>query len=319
MSKNIRLTLRCVIFLLIFVAIMVLLSYLFLPKSGSDNYKISDMAAYGIDEEPADSIDVLIVGDSLSYSAFSPMCMWEKQGFTSYVCATSGQFLFDSYDFVANTLKTQKPKVVVLETNAIFRKFNLNNYIAAKVARKVPIIKYHNRWKMINLSDFGGTVANDTEFSYKGYIPNNEVQEAKDTDYMKPSKQAREIPELNQDCIKDILKLCKENNTTLILVSAPSIKNYNYKKHNGIAKFAKKNGITYLDMNLMNDEIHIDWTKNTRDMGDHLNIEGATKVSTYLGEYLNKEFDLPDHRTDANYAQWNEKLNRYKEDISKYE
>ncbi len=317
MSKNIRLTLRCVIFLLLFAVFMILLSYLFLPKSGSVNYRISDMAAYGIDEEPVSSIDVLIVGDSLSYSAFSPMCMWEEKGFTSYVCATSGQFLFDTYDFVLNTFKTQKPKVVVLETNAFFRKFNLNNYIAAKVARKVPIIKYHNRWKMIRLSDFGGTIANDTQCAYKGYIPNKEVQAAKDTDYMKLSKEVREIPELNKDCLKDIIELCKQHDTKLILVSAPSLTNYNYKKHNSIAKFAKTNDITYIDMNLENEAIQIDWKTNTRDKGDHLNIEGATKVSTYLGEFLDEEFDLPDHRTDANYEEWNEKLSLYKEYISK--
>src|SRR5574344_706561 len=128
MSKNVRLGIRVVAFLLIFAMLMAVSSYLFLPKSGDTNHRVTDMAAYGIEYEPKDSIDVLIVGDSETYSSISPMCMWEKRGFTSYVCATSGQFLFDSYEFMVSALKQQKPKIIILETNAIYRGFNLNNY-----------------------------------------------------------------------------------------------------------------------------------------------------------------------------------------------
>ena len=318
MNKNVRLVLRCVVFLLIFAVLIVITSYLFLPKNGKNNYRISDMAAYGIENEPKNTIDVLIVGDSETYSSISPMRMWEEKGFTSYVCATSGQFLFDSYDFVENALKTQSPKAIILETNAIFRKFNLNNYIGAQVGRKVPIIKYHNRWKYLKPYDFGGKIATDTENAYKGFIPEFEVESIETTDYMKKSKKVVPIPELNQDCLQDIVTICKENNTKLILVSTPSIRNWNYKRHNGVKEFAKKNDLVYLDLNLKNDKVLIDWAMDTRDRGDHLNIAGATKVSTYLAQYLDKKLDLPDHRQDSSYSDWNEKLKDYKEKVEQH-
>ena len=37
---------------------------------------------------------------------------------------------------------------------------------------------------------------------------------------------------------------------------------------------------------------------------DSLNIKGAKKTSAYLGEYLKKEYGLPDRRGTANYKQW---------------
>ncbi len=318
MNKNVRLIVRCVIFLLIFSVLMAATSFLFLPKSGNKNYRTSDMAAYGIDNEPKNSIDVLIVGDSETYSSISPMRMWEERGFTSYVCATSGQFLFDSYDFIEKTFKTQSPKVVILETNAIYRKFNMNNYIGAEIGRKIPIIKFHDRWKLLRPNDFIGDIALESESAFKGYIPHNEVEPAEIKDYMKKTKSVAQIPKLNQDCLQDIIALCKAHNTELIFVSTPSIKNWSYRRHNGVAAFAKKNKVAYLDMNLKNKIILIDWTLDTRDRGDHLNISGATKVSSYLSRYLDKKYKLPDHRKDIGYLDWNKLLEEYKEKAEQY-
>ncbi len=315
MNKNVRLILRVTVFFLIFLVFVAVFSYLFLPKHGATNFAISDMAAYGITEEPNNTLDVLVVGDSETYSSISPMCMWEDRGFTSYVCATSGQYLFDSYEFMASTLKNQKPKIIILETNAVYRKFNLNNYIGAKVARKIPIIKYHNRWKRMNLNDFNGEIAKDTESVFKGYIPFHENKPGEYYEYMKHSDKKKEIPELNQDCLKDMITLCQEYNVKLIFVSTPSLANWNYMRHNGIEAFAKENGITYLDLNLENDKISINWEKDTRDKGDHLNVKGATKVSKYLGTYLDEQYDLPDHRQDSNYADWNKGLEEYNKKI----
>ena len=64
-------------------------------------------------------------------------------------------------------------------------------------------------------------------------------------------------------------------------------------------------------MNLINDEIKIDWTKDTRDKGDHLNHTGAVKASEYLSRYLEESKLLSDHRNDNNYKSWNELYKRY--------
>ena len=64
----------------------------------------------------------------------------------------------------------------------------------------------------------------------------------------------------------------------------------------------------YLDMNLKTEELQIDWEKDTRDGGDHLNFAGATKVTAFLGSYLKGNYALSDHRQDEVYSSWNEDL-----------
>ena len=42
-----------------------------------------------------------------------------------------------------------------------------------------------------------------------------------------------------------------------------------------------------------------------------MNLSGATKVVTYLGNYLSEKKDLTDHRGDPGYQDWDEELVEY--------
>ena len=61
-------------------------------------------------------------------------------------------------------------------------------------------------------------------------------------------------------------------------------------------------------MNFVHKEMGIDWSKDTRDGGNHMNYEGAKKVTAYFGNYLSTEFDLVDHRGDEKYKSWDESV-----------
>ena len=71
-----------------------------------------------------------------------------------------------------------------------------------------------------------------------------------------------------------------------------------------------------LDLNIDNKAM-IDWSKDTRDMGDHLNYYGAYKVSNYLGNYLNKLDILEDHRGNDYYSSWDNALKPYQDEVKK--
>jgi hypothetical protein len=96
-----------------------------------------------------------------------------------------------------------------------------------------------------------------------------------------------------------------------ILVSSPSTKNWNFKKHNCINQYAKQHSLSYLDMNLSVEEMDINWNEDSKDGGDHLNLKGAQKATTFLGSWLKNKLELPDHRAEESYQPWNTQLEKY--------
>ena len=79
---------------------------------------------------------------------------------------------------------------------------------------------------------------------------------------------------------------------------------------------ADQNVLTYIDLNLQQDQLGIDWETDTRDKGDHLNYSGAVKVTGWLGAYFQQRGDLTDHRQDAEYQSWDKDLKRYEKKVS---
>lgn len=303
--------LRCVAFLLVLASLLMLVSFGFAPKNNLSEDGMDNIEANGILGEKTNTIDVLIVGDSESYSSVSPMQMWNEYGFTSYVCGTPSQKLTLALQFVEQGFKHHSPKVVILETNAIFREYRFSNYILSRAESLFPIFKFHNRWKTMKWHDLCSDITYTWTDIYKGFRYNASIQEADSSQYMHYTDEIQDISNWNLQCLKQIKQICEDNNAQLLLVSTPSTVNWNYAKHNGVQEYAENNGLKYIDMNLMPEEIPIDWKRDTCDKGDHLNYYGAVKVSGYLGKYLKDQYEIADHRNDKEYVQWNHDFNKY--------
>lgn len=302
---------KSVTFISILLLILNLLSILFTPKNNYAEFGMMQVRANGILGEKKNTIDVLFIGDSLSYSSFSPLQMYDEQGFTSYVCGTSGQKLYDSYAFLSKALDSQTPKIVILETNALFRKFSLSGSLEAKMKAVFPFFEYHNRWKNLSINDFN----NDVTYTYtdplKGYKIKNNIKPIANSNYMKGMEKNEEIPKENYKYLERIRKKCEENNIKFVLVSATSLKNYNYSRHLTIANYANDKKIDYIDLNI-NNVANIDWTKDTCDKGDHLNVHGAKKESSYIAQILKEKYKLPNHKDDIEYFGWEKSLEKYR-------
>ncbi len=315
MKTYLKPALRIMSFFIGLLLLIILTSYIFIPKDNREEAGMDHVSANGILGEKENSIDVLIVGDSLSYCSFSPMLMWQDYGFTSYVCGTSAQPVYDSYLYIEKAFQNQTPSMVILEVNTIFRETTARNYFASKVKDLIPVFQYHDRWKSMTLRDFGSSVDYTWTSSLKGYKYKTGINPGTNLSYMDYSDKVESIPETSLMSLHDIMRICNEHNVPLMLVSAPCMKHWSYAKHNAIAAFAEENGIDYLDMNLLLDELQLDWATDTLDKGDHLNHDGAVKVSVYFGKYLQEKLALPDHRMDQQYASWNEALEAYKDKV----
>lgn len=306
---------KVIFFLVILVGLLFLTSYLFVPKNNLKQFGMTQISANGILGEKNQSIDVVVIGDSESFTSISPMQLWEEHGFTTYVCGTGAQRIYESYLFLRQALKTQTPKLVILETHTIYSKITAMKSFISVGSSLFPVFKYHNRWKSLSVNDFGGKVRYTWTDDLKGFNFNLTVSPSLKKDHMVYQEEAKKIADLNLYYLNKIIELCQKNEIQFLLVSTPSTLNWNYKKHNGIQAFADANQLEYIDLNLMPEQVPIDWEQDTRDRGDHLNYYGAQKVTHFLGNYLKEKGIFEDHREDRRYAKWNEALKRYQEKV----
>lgn len=309
---------RIILFLLIFVLLMGTCSAGIQIVAKNINGSVSGRSRVfaSVSAEKEHTIDLLVAGDSESYTSVSPMDLWDKTGIAAYDCGQPGQRIQETYYVLKTAFRTQSPKMVLLETNTMFRDpgflKNLQMSLTEPLSYYFPIFKFHNAWKA--LFDGPGILQN----AYKGFeIRNKVVSYEGDEEYMKETKDKTDIPEVVRIYMEKIRNLCRKNGAELVLMSAPSPKNYDYKKHNALEEYAKEKDIPYIDLNLKYRDIGIDWKKDSYDKGDHLNILGARKVTDYMGKYLQDNYGLPDRRGDDGWKDWHELARQYFEELKK--
>lgn len=298
--KSKRNIFKCMGFFLGLIVLLIILSYFFRRKDGlyvydplSVSVKTADIKA-----EPNNSLDILFFGDSESYASFHPRYLYSKFGYTSFVCGTAAQKICDTYAILKGAFETQSPKVIVLETNCLYRNLKSKDenpdMVMNYLTDTLPIFANHSYWKgwarkMLPKS------RDVKRRKQKGFIVRKTVIPYKGGKYMHKTNKKRTIKKDISSYLEQIVSLCEENNAELILVSTPSPKNWSYKKHNGTKAWADAHGITYIDLNL-DEGIDINWLTDTKDGGDHLNLDGAKKVTNFMGEYFRANYSLTDHR-----------------------
>ena len=121
-------------------------------------------------------------------------------------------------------------------------------------------------------------------------------------------------------CISDKIKLseefitqCEENDIDVMFVEMPTANSWNYKKHNGMTKYAKELGIPFVDLNTTEGKNAINWKKDTRDGGRHLNCYGAKKVTREIGKYISENYTFTNKKKDPEYKSWNKSYKEYKQ------
>ncbi|MDO5403419.1 MAG: hypothetical protein Q4F11_08260 [Eubacteriales bacterium] len=308
--KNI---LNGILFLAILLCLIAAGSELIEPK-GYEAYDLSvvKIKIGAIEAEEENSIDVIFAGNSESCYTFSPLQLWGEYGITSYDLGSGAQRLCDTYAILKEMFKTQRPKVLVLETDSVMEQYpgiyKDDDEFINRLEDIFPIFHYHSAYNQIQLPKFilKYTQNRKNESLYKGFQIRSEQAGAEVYDNMHDDggEACAQITEEGLDILDKIKKLCLTNNCELMLVSAPSMVNWNMSKHNAIEKWSSTNNIEYLDLNLCNDSIGIDWAEDTFDNGVHVNIYGASKVNRYMGEILKNKAGSRD-REESVARKWN--------------
>jgi len=301
---------KSMVFILVLTGILSLGSNLFVSsaKKGQNAELLKrDAIRIQLMKEEKNSIDLLVLGDSESYSSISPLQLWRNAGITAFVGGQASQKMTEALSLLKTALNTQKPKIVFLETNELFRSSSSPDLISEEILQAAqnifPIFRYHNVWKS-QVMDTSQAPSN-----WKGYRLHSESQPVNSiASYMVADSSVKTVTQENKNLLLEMKKICEQNQCQLVLYSSPSPVNYNMGKHNGIAKAAEEMQLPYFDLNLKANEIGMDWQKDSYDSGDHLNIYGAEKVTKYMQEYLQK-YGLKDHRSASSFLSWNDLAN----------
>lgn len=299
----------------VFCVMLAMISYVITPKSkdvydvkGTSN-KINDLST-----EKENSIDVLFVGDSLTYSSFCPLLMYKSSGITSYVLGTSGQKICDTKYLLEEAIKKQAPKVVFIETGVLFRSNGgtsgkSEDFVQDYLEKNIYAVKYHGRCTAFLLEYVNRKNNKNDEAMLKGYRYRTRTESYVGGEYMIATTAKRKFAVSATKYMDEIISLCNKYGISLVLVSIPSAQNWDMSKHNSVVQYANEKNLSYVDMNML--ELGIDWKKDTRDKGDHLNFYGACKTTKYIEKYIKSEYVLLDHRSEKDFDNWNTMSNDF--------
>lgn len=180
-SQSVKELLKVPIFLLIGVLLFCILQYIFTPKRFPYIKEYDAGKRYFYNEEE-NSIDIIIAGTSHSGKGILPMDLYEKYGIKSYNLATSTQPIEATYYLLQESLKTQNPKVFILDVSNVYldeqdsrfwkyvideMKIGKNRVLLIQEYLKhfedtgettavmlFPLLEYHTRWKELERQDF---------------------------------------------------------------------------------------------------------------------------------------------------------------------
>lgn len=314
---------------------LLLLQQLLMPKYATELYEGALIAEYYKDKN---SHDVVMIGDCEVYENLSPVTLWEQYGITSFIRGSAQQLIWQSYYLMEETLKYEKPKVIVFNVlsmkydvpqNEAYNRMSLDGMRLSATKLKAvqasmteeetvqsyifPLLRYHTRWSELNGDDFRYFLGAPTR-SHNGYLMRADVKPA--GDFPPPKKLANyQFSKVCYEYLDKMTALCKANGVELVLMKAPCYYPHWYEEWDvQMEQYARDNNLLYLNFLDNVDEIGLDFQKDTYDAGLHLNVTGAEKLSAYFGGILKENYNLPDRRKDAaEQAVWNEKVRFYEE------
>lgn len=106
-----------VISVVVVVALFFALQRLVVPKYGGDTPLEGNFTSEYYEETTQH--DVIMVGDCEVYENFDPMVLWKEYGITSYIRGNAQQLTWQSYYLLEDTLKREKPKVVIYNVQSL--------------------------------------------------------------------------------------------------------------------------------------------------------------------------------------------------------
>ncbi|MCD7863920.1 MAG: hypothetical protein LUG61_10560 [Lachnospiraceae bacterium] len=287
-----------------------------------------------------DLMDVVFVGTSHVFDGVNPAILWEEYGISGFVMGGSAQGRELSYHYIIEMLKTQSPKVVFVDLYGLVNEmnpgadiyrgtlsmklsFNSIRLTQEIVDTKEEQLQHILRWPIIHTRYREIEERNFVEIEYNTYGRGYDAQWWRDMsvhmseELLSDTVQA-DLGEEKMEWLQNLADLATEEGFELIFTIMPYYFEDNadiWESYNTAKAFAAQNEIVFLDLNVLADEVGIDFEQDFRD-STHLNAWGAQKVSSYLGAFLKEHVELEDHRGDDAYYLWDLNLEYYLSELA---
>ncbi len=320
-SKENRIkVLKLFLFLLLFMATLILAARILDWKDTTGNYLSSTSQLY---HTPKNTMDVVFMGSSHCYCSIYPSVLWREAGIAAFDMAVSGQDKNSTYYTLIETLKTQSPKVVFVDMygllfdknvasgnsyrNMLSLKPSLNSLkLIREYVEPEEQLSYIIRWPIIHTRFW--------ELDKYDFIAYEPSIYGRGADYQWVVGQAERgkdgtettgvLKYENQQWLERLRDLSRKQKFDLVFFVAPfPVSEEEQQQINAAQVFADQNHIDFIDFNKLRDELGLDDQQDFID-SFHCNAFGAEKTTAYIMEYLLQHYTLEDHRDDNRYSFW---------------
>lgn len=278
--------------------------------------------------EESEMYDILFLGNSHMTNAVYPMELWHDYGMASYNLAGYGNQIPTTYWMMEYALGCSDPKLVVMDCAhlKVEEKVQTKELLHAQIdclplgrekwrmlcdliedpVERLEFVwdfaAYHDRWWDLGQTDFENEI--NVEKGAKIEIDVVTPQGLAD----RPAK-AAPFTSTGTDYLRRIIEECQSRNIELLLVYLPySASAEEWQEAFCAEQMAEEYGVPYI--NFLELSV-VDLEVDSYDPHEHLNGSGGRKVTDYLGAYMDRHYELADHRGEAAYSGWDEDYRRY--------
>ena len=327
-----------------FIAFTLIFLFLFMGVQEvlvGDSDKRDEQRIAGFFDLPENTLDAVFLGSSATYSFWNAPVAWSEYGIAVYPLSNSAQPSFAAKYLIEDAKKLHPDALFIINVSHILKRyeqyldkllinypFSLNkikmaNYLydqagfslSKKIEMFFPILRYHDRWNEITLSDFD--VKSDAYMGGSRY--NVFLNQSKDVSGFNPDFTLRTtLEEFVIQGMNDLMNYCEQENIKALFIIMPqAVGADRIANQNTIAEMIEKRELDLLDLRKHTDEIDLD-LKTDYYNERHTNLHGSLKVTDYLARYFIENYGFKDKRGDPAYQNWQEASEKYTALIKPY-
>lgn len=312
--KKTYILVKSTVFLLLLCVFFSHIQGLFIWNEG-DNFQLQE----GFFQEPSNSLDVVYIGASPTFTSWSTPIAYKKYGITSWVYANNSQPFVAIQSFLELARERQPNAIFMICINGqyysselaveaihstvdnfklSFEKIALIDQLCHDFQSTpqeclelfFPIVRYHSRWSMLSKNSFHKSFE-----SFKGAYHHPQFFTSTDISTNKiMTDKFGKLPKFTEYSLKQLLCYCKEDNVKVVFVLSAQYRNEQVLQwYNTLVDEIEAKGFPLVNEIADFDKIGLDDTKDFYNVA-HTNIHGALKITDYLSQYLLDHYDFPE-------------------------